>query len=65
MSKKLERVFMKHYAPNHMLAPKDITGIIKISQNVNQVIYTLGTICEPNIMILAQAFLEIICSQGA
>ena len=30
---------------------------------VNQVIYTLDTIYEPNIMILAQAVLEIFCSQ--
>ena len=32
---------------------------------VNQVIYTLDTICEPNIMILVQAVLEIFCSQGS
>ena len=31
---------------------------------VNQVIYTLDTICEPNIMTLAQAILLIFCSQG-
>ena len=30
---------------------------------VNQVIYTLDTICDPNIMTLAQAVLEIFCSQ--
>ena len=27
--------------------------------------YTSDTICEPNIMILAQAVLEIFCSQGS
>ena len=32
---------------------------------VNQVIYTLDTICEPNIMILAQAVLQIFCWQGS
>ena len=32
---------------------------------VNQVIYTLDVICEPNIMTLAQAVLEIFCSQGS
>ena len=32
---------------------------------VNQVIYTLGRICEQSIMILAQAVLEIFCSQGS
>ena len=32
--------------------------------NVNQVIYTPDTICVPNIMILAQAVLQIFCSQG-
>ena len=31
---------------------------------VNQVIYTLDTICAPNIMTLAQAVLQIFCSQG-
>ena len=31
----------------------------------NQVIYTLDTICEPNIMILVQAVLEVFCSQGS
>ena len=36
-----------------------------ILPKVNQVIYTLDTICEPNIMILAQAVLEIFCSQGS
>ena len=30
----LENVFVKHYAPNHMLAPKDNRGIIKILQNL-------------------------------
>ena len=29
----------------------------------NQDIYTLATICEPNIMTLAQVVLEIFCSQ--
>ena len=33
--------------------------------NVNQVISTLDSICDPNIMILAQAVLEILCSQGS
>ena len=32
---------------------------------VNHVIYTLDKICEPNIMILAQAVLEILCPQGS
>ena len=36
-----------------------------ILPKVNQVIYTLDTICEPNIMILAQAVLDIFCSQGS
>ena len=30
----------------------------------NQVIYTLNTICDPNIMILAHTVLEIFCSQA-
>ena len=32
---------------------------------VNQVIYTLDTICDPNILTLAQALLEIFCSQAS
>ena len=32
---------------------------------VNQVMYTLDTICEPNIMILAHMVLEIFCSQSS
>ena len=31
---------------------------------VNQVIYNLDTICDPDIMTLAQAVLEIFCSQA-
>ena len=31
---------------------------------VNQVIYTLDTICESNSMIIAQAVLQIFCWQG-
>ena len=33
---KLENVFVKHYAPNHMLAPKDNRGIIKILWNLSK-----------------------------
>ena len=39
-------------------------NIYRILPKVNQVMYTLATICEPNIMILAQAVLELFCSQG-
>ena len=35
------------------------SNIYRILPNVNQVIYTLDTICELNIMILAQAVLQI------
>ena len=35
-----------------------------ILPKVNQVIYTLDTICEPNIMIIALAVHERFCSQG-
>ena len=41
------------------------SNIYRILPKVNQVIYTLDTICEPNIMTLAQAVLEIFCSQGS
>ena len=35
------------------------------TRKVNQVIYTLDTICGPNIKTLAQAVLEIFCSQAS
>ena len=38
---------------------RDITNIYRNLQKVNQVIYTLDTICMPNIMILAQVVLQI------
>ena len=53
---------MKHYTPNHMLAPKANKSVIKILQNLSksyQVIYTLNTICMPDIMIVVQAVLQI------
>ena len=41
----------------------DNSNIYRILPKVNQVIYTLDTFCMPNIMTLAQAILEIFCSQ--
>ena len=41
------------------------TVFYRILPKVNQIIYTMDTICEPNIMILAEAVLEIVCSQGS
>ena len=41
------------------------TVFYRILPKVNQIIYTMDTICEPNIMILAEAVLEIFCSQGS
>ena len=40
------------------------SNIYRILLIVNQVIYTLNTICEPIIMTLAQAVLQIFCSQA-
>ena len=40
-------------------------NIYRILPKVNQIIYTLDTISEPNIMILAQAVLQIFCSEGS
>ena len=40
-------------------------NIYRILSKVNQVIYTLDTICEPYIMILAQAVLQLFCWQGS
>ena len=42
-----------------------LSNIYRISPKVNQVIYILDTICEPNIMILAQAVVQIFCWQGS
>ena len=39
--------------------------ILEILPKVNQVIYTLDTIYDPNFMTLAQAVLEIVCSQAS
>ena len=69
----------KKLCPQHMLAPKDNLetrcqnrnrGIIQSNINrnlpkVNQVIYTLETICVPNILILAHMVLQIFCWQGS
>ena len=43
---------------------KSQPNINRILPKVNQVIYTFDTICVSNIMILAQAFLQILCWQG-
>ena len=45
---------------------KEITqsNIHRILPKVNQVMYMLDAICEPIIVILAQAVLVIFCSQG-
>ena len=40
------------------------SNIHRILPKVNQVIYTLNTFCMPNIMTLAQAVLQLFCSQG-
>ena len=39
--------------------------IYKILPKVNQVVYTLDTVYDLNIMTLAQAVLEIFCSQAS
>ena len=69
---KLENVFVKHYAPNHMPDPN---GELSLKENnselhygicskVNQFIYTLVCNYMQNIRILAKAVLQIFCSQG-
>ena len=40
------------------------SNIYRILPKVNQVIHTLGTICKPNVMTLAQAVLQVFCLQG-
>ena len=39
--------------------------IYRILPKVNRIIYTLDTIYDPNIMTLAQAVLEVFCSQAS
>ena len=71
-NKKLENVFVKHYAPNHMPDPKGEWSLkennselhYEICSKVNQFIYTLVCNYMPNIRILAKAVLKIFCSQG-
>ena len=36
----------------------------RFAKSFYQVICTLDSVCMPNIMVLAQAFLQIFCSQG-
>ena len=58
---KLEKVFVKHYAPNHMPDPKGEWSVKEnnselhygICSKVNQFIYTLVCNCMQNIRILA------------
>ena len=60
---KLENVFVKHYAPNHMPDPKEEWSLKEnnselhygIRSKVNQSIYTLVCNYMPNIRILAKA----------
>ena len=69
---KLENVFMKHYAPNHMPDPKGEWTLKEnnselhhgVYSKVNQFIYTLVCNYIPNIRILAKAVLQIFRSQG-
>ena len=44
---------------------KSQLNIYRILTKVNQVIYTMGTVYMPNIMILAQAIIQIFCWQGS
>ena len=52
-----------------MLSPKENISLTDAYDNrskfskVDRVIYILDTICMPNIMILAQAIIQIFCSQ--
>ena len=69
---KLENVFVKHYAPNHMPDPKGEWSLKEnnselhygIHSKVNQFMYTLICNYMSNIRILAKAVLQIFRSQG-
>ena len=69
---KLENVFVKHCALNHMPDPKGEWSLKEnnselhygIHSKVNQFMYTLVCNYMPNIRILAKAVLQIFCSQG-
>ena len=68
LPKPFSRYFVHNVALLHNM-PKSAKGdtsakIDRILPKVNRVIYTLGTIYMPNIMILAQGVLQIFCSQG-
>ena len=72
VKEKLENVFVKHYAPNHMPDPKGEWSLKQnnselhygICSKVNQFIYTLICNYMQNIRILAEAVLQLFCSQG-
>ena len=57
-------MFVKHYAPNYMLAPIDnrASRFYWICPKVDRVIYTLDAICMRDIMILVQTVLQLFCS---
>ena len=70
---KLENVFVKHYAPNHMPDPKGEWSLKDnnsqlhnycVCSKVNQFIYTLFCNYMPNIRIQAKAVLQIFRSQN-
>ena len=61
MLKFLVKVFKSLYLLNLWIDLVDTLPDVRI----NQVIYTLDTICEPNIMTLDQVVLKIFCSQGS
>ena len=71
IQRKLENVFMKHYAPNHMPDPKGEWTLKEnnselhhgIYSKVNQFIYTLVCNYLSNIRILAKVILQIFRSQ--
>ena len=42
-----------------------LAGSFENLPKVNQVTYTVDKICDPNIMTLAQAVYEILCSQAS
>ena len=63
---KINLLLFVQYESEHVMWKRDIiqSWIYRILQKVNQVIYTLDTIFDPNIMTLAQVVLEIFYSQA-
>ena len=64
-SRYLDKIALLYEMPKSEKGDNSQSNIYRMLPKVNQVIYTLDTICVPNIMILAQVVLQIFCWQAS